>query len=355
MEKKGKILLGMSGGVDSSVSAILLQEQGYEVIGATLELFGDSCTNITTVKDAKKVCEKLGIKHITIELKKEFYKYVIKDFIDSYSICETPNPCIKCNRYIKFDIMHKKAKELGCDYLATGHYAKIEYDEKWNQKVLKKSDSIRKDQSYVLYNVEKEILQDTIFPLGEFENKDEIREIARKHGLEVANKKDSEDICFIPDNDYVRFLEENNLKSKKGNIVDTKGNILGKHTGLYKYTIGQRKGLGISSKFPLYVVKLDKGKNEVIVGKEEEIFSPKAIITDFNNLLTENKIENMKVKAKVRYSAKEADAIINQIDNKTVEVNFLESQRAITPGQALVLYLDDIVLGGGKIVKCYQY
>lgn len=355
MEKKGKILLGMSGGVDSSVSAILLQEQGYEVIGATLELFGDSCTNITTVKDAKKVCEKLGIKHITIELKKEFYKYVIKDFIDSYSICETPNPCIKCNRYIKFDIMHKKAKELGCDYLATGHYAKIEYDEKWNQKVLKKSDSIRKDQSYVLYNVEKEILQDTIFPLGEFENKDEIREIARKHGLEVANKKDSEDICFIPDNDYVRFLEENNLKSKKGNIVDTKGNILGKHTGLYKYTIGQRKGLGISSKFPLYVVKLDKGKNEVIVGKEEEIFSQKAIITDFNNLLTENKIENMKVKAKVRYSAKEADAIINQIDNKTVEVNFLESQRAITPGQALVLYLDDIVLGGGKIVKCYQY
>lgn len=221
MEKKGKVLLGMSGGVDSSVSAILLQEQGYEVIGATLELFGDSCNNITTVKDAKKVCEKLGIKHITIELKKEFYKYVIKDFIDSYSICETPNPCIKCNRYIKFDIMHKKAKELGCDYLATGHYAKIEYDKKWNQKVLKKSDSIRKDQSYVLYNVKKEILQDTIFPLGEFEYKDEIREIARTHGLEVANKKDSEDICFIPDNNYVRFLEENNLKSKKGNIVDT--------------------------------------------------------------------------------------------------------------------------------------
>ena len=351
MEKKGKILLGMSGGVDSSVSAILLQEQGYKVIGATLELFGDSCTNITTVKDAKKVCEKLGIKHITIELKKEFYKYVIKDFIDSYSICETPNPCIKCNRYIKFDIMHKKAKELGCDYLATGHYAKIEYDEKWNQKVIKKSDSIRKDQSYVLYNVKKEILQDTIFPLGEFEYKDEIREIARTHGLEVANKKDSEDICFIPDNNYVRFLEENNLKSKKGNIVDTEGNILGKHTGLYKYTIGQRKGLGISSKYPLYVVKLDKDKNEVIVGKEEEIFSPKAIITDFNNLLTENKIENMKVKAKVRYSAKEADAIINQIDDKTVEVNFLEPQRAITPGQSLVLYIDDIVLGGGKIVK----
>lgn len=351
MGKKAKVLLGMSGGVDSSVSAILLQEQGYEVIGATLELFGDSCNNITTVKDAKKVCEKLGIEHITIELKKEFYKYVIKDFIDSYSICETPNPCIKCNRYIKFDIMHKKAKELGCAYLATGHYAKTEYDEKWNQKVLKKSDSIRKDQSYVLYDVKKEILQDTIFPLGEFENKDEIREIARKRGLEVANKKDSEDICFIPDNNYVRFLEENNLKSKSGNIVDTEGNILGKHTGLYKYTIGQRKGLGISSQFPLYVVRLDKDKNEVIVGKEEEIFSKKALITDFNNLLTENKIENMKVKAKVRYSAKEAEAIVNQIDSQNVEVEFLEPQRAITPGQALVLYIDDIVLGGGKIVK----
>lgn len=351
MEKKAKVLLGMSGGVDSSVSAILLQEQGYEVIGATLELFGDSCNNITTVKDAKKVCEKLGIEHITIELKKEFYKYVIKDFIDSYSICETPNPCIKCNRYIKFDIMHKKAKELGCAYLATGHYAKIEYDENWKQKVLKKSDSIRKDQSYVLYDVKKEILQDTIFPLGEFEDKDEIREIARKRGLEVANKKDSEDICFIPNNNYVRFLEENNLKSKLGNIVDTEGNILGKHTGLYKYTIGQRKGLGISSQFPLYVVRLDKDKNEVIVGKEEEIFSKKALITDFNNLLTENKIENMKVKAKVRYSAKEAEAIVNQIDSQNVEVEFLEPQRAITPGQALVLYIDDIVLGGGKIVK----
>ena len=346
----------MSGGVDSSVSAIILKEQGYDVIGITMKLFeGEiegSCCNISSTMDAKRVCDYLQIPHYTLNFKDEFEKYVIDDFINCYANCKTPNPCIECNKYLKFGMMYKKAQELQCDYIATGHYAKIEYSERYKQKVLKKANAVAKDQSYVLYNIPRELLDKLKLPLGTFNSKEEIRKIAEKHNLPVANKPDSEDICFIPNGNYKTFLENNSyIKSIKGNIVNPEGKILGNHTGLYKYTIGQRKGLGISSKYPLYVVKLDKDKNEVIVGKEEEIFSPKAIITDFNNLLTENKIENMKVKAKVRYSAKEADAIVNQIDDKTVEVNFLEPQRAITPGQSLVLYIDDIVLGGGKIVK----
>lgn len=346
----------MSGGVDSSVSAIILKEQGYDVIGITMKLFeGEiegSCCNISSTMDAKRVCDYLQIPHYTLNFKDEFEKYVIDDFINCYANCKTPNPCIECNKYLKFGMMYKKAQELQCDYIATGHYAKIEYSERYKQKVLKKANAVAKDQSYVLYNIPRELLDKLKLPLGTFNSKEEIRKIAEKHNSPVANKPDSEDICFIPNGNYKTFLENNSyIKSIKGNIVNPEGKILGNHTGLYKYTIGQRKGLGISSKYPLYVVKLDKDKNEVIVGKEEEIFSPKAIITDFNNLLTENKIENMKVKAKVRYSAKEADAIINQIDDKTVEVNFLEPQRAITPGQSLVLYIDDIVLGGGKIVK----
>lgn len=346
----------MSGGVDSSVSAIILKEQGYDVIGITMKLFeGEiegSCCNISSTMDAKRVCDYLQIPHYTLNFKDEFEKYVIDDFINCYANCKTPNPCIECNKYLKFGMMYKKAQELQCDYIATGHYAKIEYSERYKQKVLKKANAVAKDQSYVLYNIPRELLDKLKLPLGTFNSKEEIRKIAEKHNSPVANKPDSEDICFIPNGNYKTFLENNSyIKSIKGNIVNPEGKILGNHTGLYKYTIGQRKGLGISSKYPLYVVKLDKDKNEVIVGKEEEIFSPKAIITDFNNLLTENKIENMKVKAKVRYSAKEADVIINQIDDKTVEVNFLEPQRAITPGQSLVIYIDDIVLGGGKIVK----
>ncbi len=223
----------MSGGVDSTVAAILLKEKGYEVIGATMVLWENpketGCMNAKTIEDAKKMCEKIGIEHHVLEWKKEFREHVIKDFICCYQNCKTPNPCIECNKYMKFGLMYQKAKELGCKYIATGHYAKTEYDERYGKVVLKKSASQKKDQSYVLYGLPAEMVENILFPLGDFESKEQIRNIAAEKNLEVAKKPDSQDICFIPDGDYIRFLEENHISFQKGNIVDKEGNLLGKH------------------------------------------------------------------------------------------------------------------------------
>lgn len=344
-----KVLVGMSGGVDSSVSALLLKQKGYDVIGFTMILHNED-ESMESISDAKKVCDKLGIDHITCNYVNEFNKRVIDNFVCSYRNCKTPNPCIECNRFLKFGMMYEKAKELSCDYIATGHYAIIEYDERYNKKVLKKSKSQTKDQSYVLYNIDSELLDKILLPLGNFSSKDEIRKIARENNLEVASKKDSEDICFIPDNDYASFLEKKKgFKPREGNIVNEKGEILGKHKGLYKYTIGQRKGLGIAYKNPLYVVKLNLDRNEVIVGEEKYIFRNELYVNDVNMLIPINK-DNMKIKAKIRYSAKEADAELIHKDEDTIKVVFDSPQRAITPGQSIVFYDDDgIVLGGGKI------
>ena len=349
--KNKKVLLGMSGGVDSSVSALLLKEQGYEVIGTTLELFaGSSCCNTNTYIDAKNVCNSIGIPHFIYNCKEEFKKYVIDDFIECYANCRTPNPCIECNKYMKFGYMYEKAKELECNYIATGHYAKTEYSEKYKRWVLKKSNAGKKDQSYVLWNMPKELIEHVLFPLAEFENKEQIREIARNNNLKVANKPDSEDICFVPDGNYKKFLENNSeIKPKCGNIVNSKGKILGKHTGLYNYTIGQRKGLGISNPVPLFVLGFNKEKNEVIVGEEKELYKKEIIVKDINLLLVDEIKDWIDVKVKTRYSSKEANAKIIQED-KIIKVIFEEPQRAITPGQSAVFYLDDIVLGGGKIV-----
>jgi len=346
-----KVLLGMSGGVDSSVSAILLKEKGYEVIGTTMELFAHSnCANEDTYKDAKAMCDFLGINHYGYDLKEEFKKHVINDFIECYKNCKTPNPCIECNRYMKFGAMLKKAQELGCNYIATGHYAKTEYNEKYSRWVLKKSNNIKKDQSYVLWNIPKEILEFILFPLSDFETKDEIREIAQKHNLKVANKPDSEDICFVPDGNYKKFLEENSdIKPNPGNIVNTSGKVLGKHTGLYNYTIGQRKGLGISNPVPLFVLGFNKEKNEVIVGEEHELYSKEILVKDVNLLLFDEIKEELEVEVKTRYSAKQAKAKISQ-EGEYIKVVFEEQQRAITPGQSAVFYDLDIVVGGGKIV-----
>lgn len=346
-----KILLGMSGGVDSSVSAILLKDAGYEVYGVTMQLFEGGCCNLNSYLDAKLVCQQLGIKHFILDYKEEFKANVIDNFISEYSNCRTPNPCIECNKYLKFGELYKKAIELGIDYIATGHYANIEYNNYYKRNVLKKAKNINKDQSYVLYSIPKEVLNHIIFPLGNFDSKEQIREIARNHNLKVASKPDSEDICFIPDGNYKRFLEINSsIRPIEGNIVNTNGKILGIHHGLYNYTIGQRKGLGISHKEPLFVIGFNKEKNEVIVGEKSEIYKNEATISDINLLVFDELVEPIRVKVKTRYSTKEADATIEMMDSNHIKIKFDEPQARITPGQSAVFYKDDIVLGGGKIL-----
>lgn len=326
------------------------------------------------VEDAKKVCEKLGIKHYVLDLREEFKEKVVNNFICTYMCAKTPNPCVECNKFMKFDAFYKLAKELECEYIATGHYAKKIYSEEFKQYVLAKADAIQKDQSYFLYGISKEILPYVIFPLSEFKDKAEIRSIAEEAGLEVAKKKDSQEVCFIPDNDYIVFLKkhkdniekpgdfkaQNANLNKQGNIVLSSGEVLGTHTGFINYTVGQRRGLGIAYKEPLYVIKLNKEKNEVIVGTEKELYSSELWANELNFLVDINSLKNIsdlpnkekqeiEIEAKIRYRSKPAKATLT-IENNIAKVKFIEPQRAITPGQSVVFYLNDIVLGGGKIL-----
>lgn len=358
MENKKRVLLGMSGGVDSSVSAILLKNAGYEVIGITMRLFEDdsfvenetACCSLSTINDAKRVCHKLGIKHYTYDFREEFKKYVIDNFIDEYKSGRTPNPCIMCNRFLKFGKMYELAKKLDCYYIATGHYAKTEYSEKYNCFVLKKSDNILKDQSYVLYPIDKKLLPHILFPLQGFDSKDDVRKIAKENNLLVASKPDSEDICFIPDNNHTRFLDEN-IKVKEGKIVDINGITRGKHTGFTHYTIGQRKGLGIQNEKPLYVVNIDPKENKIIVGEKNSVLSKNLVIEDINVLVSDVITKTgTNVKVKIRYKAKEANAVA-YLDGDKIKITFVEPQFAIAPGQSCVIYIDDVVIAGGIISK----
>ncbi len=357
---KKRVLLGMSGGVDSSVSAVILQKRGYEVIGATMKLWEPSCSfegessccGSEAVYDAKRVCDKLGIPHYTLNYKQDFKCKVVDKFIDDYKNAKTPNPCIECNKYLKFKCFYEKALELECDYIATGHYAKTIFSEKYNQVVLTKSNESKKDQTYFLYTMPKNEIEHVIFPLQDFKCKQEIRKIAEEEGLLVAHKKDSQEICFIPDNDYHSFLKrylDQDIKS--GNIVLKNGEILGKHNGLINYTIGQRKRLGIAYKEPLYVIGLDIQKNEVIVGCEEQLYSKELYANEINWMVNLDFENPVKCLAKIRYRAKEANAIIYKIESDKIKVEFEEPQRAITKGQSVVFYDEEgVVLGGGKIL-----
>lgn len=352
---KKKALIAMSGGVDSSVAAFLMKEAGYDCIGVTMKLYDNedigmdqekTCCSLSDIEDARSVAVKLGIPYYVFNFKADFKEKVIDPFIDSYRCGMTPNPCIECNRHLKFTQLHQKARELQCDVVVTGHYARITKDEQ-GYHLLKGKDAA-KDQSYVLYSLTQEQLARTCFPLGEY-TKEEIRRMAEKQGFFNAGKKDSQDICFIPDGDYRRFIEETTgQKSTPGNFVDQEGNVLGIHKGYYCYTIGQRRGLGISAPQSLYVVEIRPEKNEVVLGSNEDLFHSHLTADHFNWI--EQVGPDEIIKARIRYHQTEKEATVRVLEDNRVEVDFLEPQRAITKGQAVVLYRGDAVAGGGRII-----
>ncbi len=361
MNKK-KVVIGMSGGVDSSVAAALLLEQGYEVIGLTMRLWDGeevdgqfmdgTCCSLSAVEDARFVCHKLGIEHHVMDFRREFENHVIDYFVDEYKNGRTPNPCIACNRFLKFDAMLKRAELLGADYVATGHYAKIEYDDNSGRYLLKRAKADAKDQTYALYSLTQEQLSKTLMPLGQLENKDETRAIAEKLGLVTAKKPDSMEICFVPDKDYAGFIKRRTgANAEEGDFVDTEGNVLGKHKGIIHYTVGQRKGLGVTFGKPMFVLRIDAEKNQVVLGKKGTEFADRLIAKDLNFITFDKLTEPTRVNAKVRYSAKESPAMVVPMEDGCAEVVFAEPQRAITPGQAVVFYeVDgDCVIGGGII------
>jgi len=357
--RKKSVMIGMSGGVDSSVAAALLLEKGYDVIGVTMQIWPETpeevklteggCCSLSAVDDARRVANTLGIPYYVLNFKEVFENKVINYFIDKYLKGRTPNPCIACNRHVKFEALLNKAVSMGIDYVATGHYAIIEYNEDRKRYLLRKSVTQAKDQTYALYNLTQEQLSRVLMPIGNF-SKDDVRQKAKDLGLNVASKPDSQEICFVDDNNYGRFIEENtDKKIIPGNFVDTKGNVLGKHKGIIHYTVGQRKGLGIALGKPMYVVGLDVENNNVILGEDSEVFGRELIAYDLNFISIDNLEEPMRVKAKIRYSAKEADALIIPIEKDKVKVVFDTPQRAITPGQSVVFYENDLVVGGGII------
>ena len=355
---KKRVLVAMSGGVDSATTAVLLKEQGYDVIGVTMQLwdYGDAeggCCSIDDVRDARRVADQIGIKHYVVNYMDKFREFIVNDFINKYMNGKTPSPCVLCNEHMKFDFLMKRALELGADYMATGHYARIGYDAAAGKYNLYKAIDINKDQSYFLFTIKQEELAKILFPLGEM-TKDKVRELAERHNLTVARKPDSQGICFITGNTYKDFLKsQTDSSNMNGEIVDTDGNVIGYHEGIFSYTVGQRRGLGIAMGRPLYVVELDTINNRVIVGSENEIYSNSFSV---NNLSWIGNMESdeLNVSAKIRYRHKEHNAIVQlkQVDEAIVKFN--APQRAVTPGQAIVFYDNDRVIGGGWINRVFH-
>jgi tRNA-uridine 2-sulfurtransferase len=349
----------MSGGVDSSATAALLLEQGYDVIGITLKLWPQDCVNRAedkccgpqAVTDARAVCHGLGIPYYLIDEAAEFQKHVIQYFADEYKAGRTPNPCVMCNQNLKFGRLIDRADQLGADFIATGHFARIERSEDGSRHLLKRGRDPRKDQSYFLFSLRQDQLARAMFPLGE-KTKSDTRAVARHCNLKTADKEESMEICFVPDNNYGGFLQQANLVQKhQGEIVDLRGQVLGHHDGIEFYTIGQRRGLGITTPEPVYVVELDPENNRVVVGEGAALDCAEFIATSCNWIPFDRLVEPTDVTVKIRYNHPGTPATLRPAENGHVKVKLHSPQRAVTPGQAAVFYQDDLVVGGGWIAR----
>lgn len=359
MDKK-KVVVGMSGGVDSSVAAYLLKQQGYDVIGVTMQIWQDEeeiknqenggCCGLSAVDDARRVATTLDIPYYVMNFKNEFKSSVMDYFVKEYLDGRTPNPCIACNRYVKWESLLKRSLDIGADYIATGHYARIIQLEN-GRYTLKRSVTDAKDQTYALYNLTQYQLAHTLMPVGDYE-KDRIREIAKEINLPVAHKKDSQEICFIPDNDYAAFIEREagDQVPKEGNFIDTNGNVLGKHKGITHYTIGQRKGLNLAFGKPVFVTEIKPDTNEVVLGDNADVFSQELFCNQINLMAVEDLYEPKRVLAKIRYSHKGTYCLIEKVEDDCIKCTFEEPVRAVTKGQAVVFYENDYVFGGGTII-----
>lgn len=359
MNMPKKALVAMSGGVDSSVAAYLTQKNGFDATGITLKLFDNddigekrekTCCSLDDIDDARSVCYKIGIPYYVYNFKDSFKDTVISRFINAYESGATPNPCIDCNRFIKFEKLLRRAEELDFDCVVTGHYAVIEYDKGSNRYLLKKAVDSTKDQSYVLYSLTQKQLAKTMFPLGAM-TKEYVRKLADELGLINAQKHDSQDICFVPDGDYAKFIEQYTGKTyPNGDFVDESGKILGEHKGIIRYTIGQRKGLGLALPCPMYVKEKNLDENKVVLCTNDRLFSKELYATDINLISVDKITSPLHIKARVRYNQPEQPATVEQIDENTLHIVFDEPQRAISKGQAVVLYDGDYVVGGATII-----